>query len=172
MSVEITTVSSADLVPRSFMPRWRFGEHPYENYNAKVASAMALKKQARLHVLSINGRDCGFVAVNIHQLEKNNPYYIQLVYLFVSKPHRNRMNPDLAEMSVSTYLMSHVISESLEIAKFLPVKELILDPASPRLETYYEEEFGFKHVPGLPKYSPKFMSLHLDWRGEKPPAEA
>lgn len=163
MSVKITTVTGADLHPGPYMARWIFGDHPNEKIDTKKSSTLADKKHARLHVLSVNGHDYGFVAVDIHQFKKDLQFYIQVVYLFVSRPHRGKKIPELDGMSVSTYLMGHVISESLETAKFLPVKALVLLPAAPRLETLYED-FGFTSVQGLPRNSPKFMSLPLDWR--------
>lgn len=174
MSAEIITLTGADLRPGPFMDRWIYGNHPYERSNTKRASSIADKKHARVHVLAVGGHDYGFVAVDIHKLQKNKKdkqHYIQIAYLFVSKPHRKKRIPELDNFAVTEYLMGHVIAESFSIAKFLPVKELILDPASPRLETYYDEVFGFKRIPGLSKNSPKFMSMHLNWFDVQP-AEA
>jgi len=156
MLVEITPVTGIDLVPGSFMPRWKFGSHHKEKFNAKRAAHWANKKQARLHVLAVDDRDYGFYVVDIHQFENEKQFYIQLLYLFVSKQYRKGKG-NIEGITASAYMLSKAIEQSLEVSRFIPIKALILEPASPKLIPLYSS-LGFTQIPHLPE----FMTLPLN----------
>jgi hypothetical protein len=156
MPVEFNSVTGIDLTPYSFINRWEFGPHPLERPNAKRAASIAVQKHAKVHVLSVNQQDYGFVAVDIHQFGKEKKgaseekhFYLQILYLFVSAPYRRVPVDELDGMTPSEYLLSQVITKSLDTAAFFPFKGLVLLPASDKLVPLYES-LEFSALPHLP----------------------
>lgn len=89
MSVRIICVSGADLAPGQFLDRWRCGRES-ERVNAKKAAKLAKNGHAKIHVLSIDNQDYGFVAMGIYRFPEQKLHYLQVLYLFVSEPYRNQ----------------------------------------------------------------------------------
>ncbi len=140
MSIEILSVSGTDLIPGKFLKRWQSNrERPDEIVNIKKAASLTTKEQAKLHDLQIDGRDIGFVTVDIHQLPKVNPckYYLQVAFLFVSKQYR-KVNLDALEgLTASEYLMSTVFNKAMDAAGFFPFSNIVLYPAGEKLIPFY-----------------------------------
>jgi len=107
--VELNLVRGADLAPGIFLQRWQFARRS-ESASVKRAAELAAKNHARLHVLSINGIDHGFVTVGIHQ--RKNQKQLQVIYLFVSAPFRKQKIDELEGMLA----MGHVIRKRLKSA--------------------------------------------------------
>lgn len=156
MPVELKLVKGADLVPGMFLERWQYLNRRSEPSSVKRAAELASKKQARLHLLSINSIDHGFVSVGIHQRKNQKQFHLQIIYLFVSAPFRATRIDELEGMLASEYLMGHVISQALEICEFIPTNSIILETASDRLYPLYES-LGFSRLPDIPGW----MSLPL-----------
>lgn len=154
MPVELRLIKGADLAPGAFLQRWQCRRS--EITGVKRAAKLATNNQARLHVLSINGIDHGFVTVGIHQRKNQKQFHLQVVYLFVSAPFRKQNIDELEGMLASEYLMGHVIAQGLEICQFIPTSSIILETASDRLYPLYES-LGFSRLPDLHDW----MSLPL-----------
>lgn len=155
MSVELKLVKGADLAPGVFLQGWQCARRS-ESASVKRAAELASKNQARLHILSIDGVDHGFVTVGIHQRKNQKQFHLQVIYLFVSAPYRKQQLVELDRMLASEYLMGHVISQTLEICQFVPTSSIILETASDKLFPLYES-LGFTKLPDLVDW----MSLPL-----------
>jgi hypothetical protein len=152
--VELKLFKNTDLAPGAFLPRWQCRRS--EITSVKQAAKLASNNHARLHVLSINGVDHGFVTVGVHQHKKQKQFHVQVIYLFVSAPFRKKQIDELEGMTASEYLMGHVIAQALEICQFIPTSSIILETASDKLYPLYES-LGFSKLPDLPDW----MSLPL-----------
>lgn len=154
MSVELKLVKGADLAPGTFLQRWQCRRS--ETTDVKQAAKLAANNHARLHVLSINGVDHGFVTVGVHQRKNQKLFHLQVIYLFVSAQFRKHKIDELEGMLASEYMMGHVISQSLQTSKFIPVSSIMLETASDKLYPLYES-LGFSRLPDLTDW----MSLPL-----------
>ena len=156
MPVELNLVTGVDLAPGAFLQRWHYSSRRSEPTGVKRAAELAAKKQARLHLLSIDGIDQGFVTLGIHQLKNQKQFHLQVIYLFVSAPFRKKRIDELEGMLASEYLMGYVISQAIEVSKFIPASSIILETASDKLYPLYES-LGFSRLPDMPGW----MSLPL-----------
>lgn len=155
MSVDLKLVKGADLAPGPFLDRWQYARRS-ESASVKRAAELAAKNQARLHILSINDVDYGFVTVGIHQRKNQKQFHLQVIYLFVSAPYRKQQLAELDGMLASEYLMGHVISQSLQASKFIPISSIMLETASDKLYPLYES-LEFSRLPDMTDW----MSLPL-----------
>jgi hypothetical protein len=135
--VELKLVTGADLAPGVFLRRWHYARRS-ESTGVKRAAQLASNNQARLHLLSINGVDHGFITVGIHQRKNQKIYHLHVIYLFVSAQFRKQNIDELEGMLASEYMMGHVISQSLQMSKFIPVSSIMLETASDKLFPLYE----------------------------------
>lgn len=145
--VELKPVTGADLAPGLFLHRWQYTRRT-ETTGVKRAAELASKNQARLHALSINGVDHGFVTVGIHQRKNQKLYHLQVIYLFVSAQFRKQKIDELEGMLASEYMMGHLISQALQMSKFIPVSSIMLETASDKLYTLYES-LEFSRLPDM-----------------------
>jgi hypothetical protein len=155
VSVELNLVKGADLAPGLFLQRWHYFRRS-ETVGVKRSAELASKKQARLHVLTINDIDYGFVTVGIHHRKNQKLYHVQVIYLFVSAQFRKKKIDELEGMLASEYMMGHVISKSLQTSKFFPFSSIMLETASDRLFPLYES-LEFSRLPDMTEW----MSLPL-----------
>lgn len=155
MSIELKLVKGADLGPGLFLQRWQYSRRS-ESAGVKRAAELASKNHARLHVLSINGIDYGFVTVGIHQRKNQKLFHLQVIYLFVSAQFRKQRIDELEGMLASEYMMGHVISQSLQTSKFIPISSIMLETASDKLYPLYES-LEFSRLPDMTNW----MSLPL-----------
>jgi hypothetical protein len=155
VSIELKLVKGADLAPGLFLLRWQFSRRS-ESARVKRAAELASKNQARLHILTINGIDHGFVIVGIYQHKNQKQFHLQVIYLFVSAQFRKQKIDELEGMLASEYMMGHVISQSLQASKFIPVGSIILETASDKLYPLYES-LEFSRLPDMQGW----MSLPL-----------
>lgn len=156
MPAQITCVSGADLAPGPFLARWRC-KREIERTNSKAAAKLAKNGHAKLHVLSIDEQDYGFVAMGIYRFPQQKLHYLQVLYLFVSEPYRKQRLEALEGLSASEYLMSHLIAKSLDIASFLPLTAIVLEPASDKLIPLYTS-LDFVPVPNVPNFMAFFLT--------------
>jgi hypothetical protein len=147
VSVELKLVKGADLAPGLFLKRWQYSRRS-ESTGVKRAAELASKNQARLHILTINDVEYGFVTVGIHQRKNQKLYHLQVIYLFVSAQFRKQKIDELEGMLASEYMMGHVISQSLQTSKFIPVSSIMLETASDKLFPLYES-LEFSKLPGM-----------------------
>ena len=149
MPVKITLIKGADLAPGVFLQRWQYNH--LEIAAVKRAAKLAANNHARLHTLSINGIDHGFVTVGVHQLKNHKQFYLHVIYLFVSIPFRKQLIVELDGRLASEYLMGHVITQALETSLFIPINSIVLETASDKLFPLYES-LGFSRLPDLPDW--------------------
>lgn len=147
MSVELKLVKGADLAPGLFLQRWQYSRRS-ESTGVKRAAELASKNQARLHILTISGVEYGFVTVGIHQRKNQKLYHLQVIYLFVSAQFRKQKIDELEGMLASEYMMGHVISQSLQTSKFIPISSIMLETASDKLYPLYES-LEFSRLPDM-----------------------
>ncbi len=146
MPVELKLVKGADLAPGEFLQRWQCRRS--EITGVKRAAKLATNNHARLHVLSINGIDQGFVTVGIHQRKNQKQFHLQVIFLFVSAQFRKQKIDELEGMLASEYLMGHVIAQALEVCQFIPASSILLETASDKLYPLYES-LGFSRLPDM-----------------------
>lgn len=146
MPVELKLVKGADLATGVFLQRWQC--RPSEITGVKRAAKLATNNHARLHVLSINGIDQGFVTVGIHQHKNQKQFHLHVIYLFVSNQFRNIKIDELEGLLASEYMIGNVISQALEISAFLPISSIVLETASDKLYPLYES-LGFSRLPDM-----------------------
>ena len=89
MPVQITSVSGADLAPAPFLARWNCSRE-IERTNAKAAAKLAKNGHAKIHLLSIDDQNYGFVAMGIYRFPEQKLHYLQVLYLLVSAPYRKQ----------------------------------------------------------------------------------
>ncbi len=154
MPVELKLVKGADLAPGAFLQRWQCRRS--EIVAVKQAAKFTSNNHARLHSLSVNGLDHGFVTVGIHQHQYQKQFHLHVIYLFVSVPFRKKKIAELEGLQASEYMMGNVISQALEMATFIPLSSIVLETASDKLYPLYES-LGFSKVPGMSGW----MSLPL-----------
>ena len=154
MPVELKLVNGADLTPGEFLQRWQCRRS--EITGVKRAAKLTSNNHARLHVLSINGLDHGFVTVGIHQHKNQKQFHLHVIYLFVSNQFRKKKIAELEGLQASEYMMGNIISQALEISAFLPISSIVLETASDKLYPLYES-LGFSRLPDLNDW----MSLPL-----------
>jgi hypothetical protein len=147
VSVELKLAKGADLAPGLFLQRWQYSRRS-ESTGVKRAAELASKNQARLHILTINGVEYGFVTVGIHQRKNQKLYHLQVIYLFVSAQFRKQKINELEGMLASEYMMGHVISQALQASKFIPVSSIMLETASDKLFPLYES-LEFSRLPDI-----------------------
>ena len=156
MPVELNLVKGTDLVPSEFLHRWQCSNNRLELSKIKQAAAFASKGQARLHALSIDGADYGFILIGINQPQKQKKFHLHVMYLFVSKQFRKKKLTEIEGLQASEYMMGNIISQALELSAFLPISSIVLETASDKLYPLYES-LGFSKLPDMSDW----MSLPL-----------
>jgi hypothetical protein len=122
------------------MSRWKINrERPEETEYIRDSVRLAKRGQVKIHVLQINRRDYGFVAVNIRQFLDAYPdkFYLLVDLLFVSNHFRSAQIDELEGLTASEYLMLTVYNESMRAANFFPFDNIVLYPAHPKLIPFY-----------------------------------
>jgi hypothetical protein len=152
--VELNPVKGADLAPGVFLQRWQCRRS--EITAVKQAAKLTSNNHARLHVLSINGIDHGFVTIGIHQHKNQKQFHLHVIYLFVSNQFRKNKISELEGLQASEYMIGNIIAHALELSTFLPISSIVLETASDKLYPLYES-LGFSKVPDMADW----MSLPL-----------
>jgi hypothetical protein len=140
------------------VPRWHCERtRPKESDDIKACASLATKEQVKIHALQINGRDYGFVSVNIHQLLKQNPlkFHLFVDLLFISREFRGKPIDELEGMTAAAYLMSIVYGKAIAAASFFPFENIVLFPADPKLVPFFT---SLGYAP-LAKNTAMFISL-------------
>jgi hypothetical protein len=153
VSFDISSIAGRDLLPDIFLPRWNYKRHS-EVVNTKKAAKLASNGHAMAHALTVSGLDYGFVAVDIYQFAGNKRFYLQILYLFVSDQYRSLQIEELDGMTPSQFLMGYAIEQSINVASFVPITAIVLQPVTDKLIPLYES-LGFIVLP----YLPHWMSL-------------
>lgn len=154
MPVELKLVKGADLAPGVFLQRWQYNRTDITA--VKRSAKLAANNHARLHTLSINGIDLGFVTIGIHQHKNQKQFHLHVIYLFVSGQFRKKKISELEGLQASEYMIGNVISQALETCLFIPINSIVLETASDKLFPLYES-LGFSKVPDMTDW----MSLSL-----------
>lgn len=146
MSFEWKQPSGVDLIPSAFVRRWEYVRKQTEAENVKRAAALASKGFSRIHLLSIDSVDHGFVTVGIQQLQNQKQFHLHVEYLFVSAPFRKKSIAELDGLHVSVFLMGQVIKAAIETSRFAPLNSIVLETASDKLFPLYRS-LAFDHMP-------------------------
>jgi hypothetical protein len=100
----------------------------------------AKDNKLRIHNLTIDGSEIGFIAFSVHTL--NNSPCLFIEYIFISSQYRKIQYPELDDTTLGEQLLqySHILATTLD--KNVPIKYLALEPANSALEKYYDKR-GF-----------------------------
>jgi hypothetical protein len=107
---------------------------------------LAHKKSVRVHVLKIDGRPCGFIALSVKDFSDVPSFIIE--YLFTSAQYRGVSYPELGDvpLRISEYLLGQAILMATDIHSKIPLRNIALQLGYDYLEPFYTRH-GFSRAP-------------------------
>lgn len=135
--IKVISLNSNHIHKATFSKKYQFGSKENKNYFNEIVK-QAEKNQTKLHLLQIDDKEIGFVALSAQCSDQkgSRKKYLNIDYLFVDDQYRKE-SVEALQQKVSEYLIDIVIRIALEIKSFVPIAYIAAEPAHKDLEPLY-----------------------------------
>ena len=145
-SIDVVAYSDGNIIPVNFSKKFNYSETDNNQLIMQVLKD-AGKKRTNIHVLSVDGKEYGFLSVSFQcrEFQKKQPpkKILNIDYLFVSEPFRKKKVSAFENKKTSEMLVYIAISIANKIRQFVPVEFITAEPAHDKIAPLYSN-VGFE----------------------------
>lgn len=135
--IKVISLNPIHIHKATFSKKYQFGSKEKKSYFDEIVK-QAEKNQTKLHLLQLDNKDIGFVALSAQCSDQkgSKKKYLNIDYLFVDDQYRKE-SIEALQQKASEYLIDIVIRIALEIKNFVPIAYIAAEPAHKDLESLY-----------------------------------